>query len=75
MATVHLASSLVIGAGALMIAFDYRSRGLRAYNLMAARSPGGGVDPRFSSDVLRVIVGVLGTVVLVSAGVRAFGLL
>ncbi|MFI2285934.1 hypothetical protein [Streptomyces niveus] len=58
----------MIGAGALMIAFDYRNLGLRVYDLMPPRSPGG-VGPRFSPDVPRVIVGVIGTAVLVAAAV------
>ncbi|MFG2172353.1 hypothetical protein ACGFMO_13340 [Streptomyces niveus] len=52
-----------------MIAFDYRNLGLRVYDLMPPCSPGG-VGPRFSPDVPRVIVGVIGTAVLVAAAVR-----
>lgn len=72
---MQLTVSLAVAAGALAIAFDYCGLGLRAYDLVASRSPGGGVDPRFSPDVLRVIAGVLGTVMLASVGIRAQGLL
>lgn len=72
---VQLAVGPVAGAGALVIAFDYRNLGPRAYQLVASRSPGGGADPRFSPDVLRVIAGVFGTVMLANAGLRAHGLL
>ncbi|MER7965774.1 hypothetical protein [Streptomyces ardesiacus] len=64
----------VVGAGAMVIALDYRNFGLRAYDLMAQRSPGGGIDPRFSSDVMRVICGVLGVGSLAVTGARAFGM-
>ncbi|MFF5922661.1 hypothetical protein ACFY8C_30665 [Streptomyces flavochromogenes] len=64
----------VVGVGATVIALDYRSIGLRAYDLMARQSPGGGVDPRLSPDVMRVIAGVLGVVFLAATGVRAFGM-
>ncbi|CAM5545105.1 MULTISPECIES: hypothetical protein [Streptomyces] len=56
--------------GALVIAFDYRNLGLRAYDLMARWVPGG-VNPRFSPDVLRVIVGFFGVVLLVAIGAQA----
>ncbi|MEV5989670.1 hypothetical protein AB0L85_32810 [Streptomyces sp. NPDC052051] len=64
----------VVGAGATVIALDYRNVGLRVYDLMAQRSPGGGVDPRFSPDVMRGIFGVLGVGFLAVTGVRAFGM-
>ncbi|MFI9742410.1 hypothetical protein [Streptomyces sp. NPDC052494] len=64
----------VVGAGATVIALDYRNIGLRVYDLIAQQSPGGGVDPRFSPDVMRVIAGVLGVVFLAATGVRAFGM-
>ncbi|WP_162793852.1 hypothetical protein [Streptomyces paludis] len=70
-----MAAGLVVGGGALVIAFDVRNLGLRAYDLLAERSPGGGLDPRFSPDVLRGIAGVLGVAGLAVAGVRTFGML
>ncbi|MEU6661732.1 hypothetical protein [Streptomyces sp. NPDC046821] len=54
-----------------MIALDYRNIALRFYDLMAARSPGGGIDPRFTPGVLRVIAGALGVVCLVAVAVQA----
>ncbi|WP_392752773.1 hypothetical protein [Streptomyces sp. LN590] len=66
---------LVVGIGAIVIALDYRNIGLRFYDRMAARSPGGGIDPRFSPDVLRVMAGVLGVVFLTAAGFQTFGML
>lgn len=63
-----------VGAGATVIALDCRNVGLRVYDLIAQRSPGGGVDPRFSPDVMRGIFGVLGVVSLAVTGVRAFGM-
>ncbi|MFB6958020.1 hypothetical protein ACFCYB_13460 [Streptomyces sp. NPDC056309] len=64
----------VVGAGATVIALDYRNVGLRVYDVITQCSPGGGVDPRFSPDVMRGIFGVLGVVSLVVTGVRAFEL-
>ncbi|MGW8364535.1 hypothetical protein ACWGK1_28725 [Streptomyces wedmorensis] len=64
----------VAGVGATVIALDYRNVGLRVYDLIAQRSPGGGVDPRFSPDIMRGIFGVLGAVFLVVTGMRAFGM-
>ncbi|MFJ4910660.1 hypothetical protein ACIQCR_34845 [Streptomyces sp. NPDC093249] len=61
----------VVGAGATVIALDYRNVGLRVYDLIAQRSPGGGVDTRFPPDVMRGIAGVLGAVFLAATGVRA----
>ncbi|MEV8363966.1 hypothetical protein [Streptomyces niveus] len=72
---VRLAGGFVLSTGALLIAFDFRHLGLRAYDLVAERSPGGGVDPRFTPDVLRVIVGTLGAAALAVTGVRAFAML
>ncbi|MFE9310361.1 hypothetical protein ACFYM5_22105 [Streptomyces sp. NPDC006706] len=66
---------IMAGIGGLLIALDYRNCGLRVYDLMARWSPGGGIDPRFSPDVLRVIAGLLGTILLVVAGVQAIDLL
>ncbi|MFJ5155322.1 hypothetical protein ACIQCF_27830 [Streptomyces sp. NPDC088353] len=66
---------IMAGIGGLVIALDYRNCGLRVYDLMARWSPGGGIDPRFSPDVLRVIAGLLGTILLVVAGVQAIDLL
>ncbi|MFB6962452.1 hypothetical protein ACFCYB_37115 [Streptomyces sp. NPDC056309] len=66
---------IVAGIGGLVIALDYRNCGLRVYDLLARWSPGGGIDPRFSPDVLRVIAGLLGTILLVVAGVQAIDLL
>ncbi|MFJ7961771.1 hypothetical protein ACIQ62_36340 [Streptomyces sp. NPDC096319] len=64
----------VVGAGAMVFALDCRNIGMRAYDLMVQKSPGGGVDPRFSPDVMRVVAGVLGVVFLAATGVRAFGM-
>ncbi|RDG35560.1 hypothetical protein [Streptomyces corynorhini] len=72
---VRLTAGLVVGGGALVIAFDVRHLGLRFYDLLAEWSPGGGLDPRFSPDVLRGIAGVLGVVGLAVTGVRVFGML
>ncbi|MFE9782248.1 hypothetical protein ACFYPA_29385 [Streptomyces sp. NPDC005775] len=63
-----------VGAGATVIALDYRNVGLRVYDVIVQRSPGGGVDPRFSPDVMRGIFGVLGVVFLAVTGVRAAGM-
>ncbi|UDM05505.1 hypothetical protein [Streptomyces longhuiensis] len=63
-----------VGAGATVIALDYRSVGLRVYDLIAQRSPGDGVDPRFSPDIMRGIFGVLGVVFLSATGMSAFGM-
>lgn len=57
---IHLIWGLAVGAVGLSIAFDYRNIGLRAYDLLAARTPGGPPDPRFSPDVFRVIWGIVG---------------
>ncbi|MEU7335769.1 hypothetical protein [Streptomyces sp. NPDC007074] len=62
---------LVVAVGAMVIALDYRNIALRFYDLMAARSPGGGIDPRFSPNVLRVLAGLLGIVCLVVIVVQA----
>ncbi|MEU6840826.1 hypothetical protein ABZ930_02985 [Streptomyces sp. NPDC046716] len=62
---------LVVGVGAIVIALDYRNIALKFYDLMAARSPGGGIDPRFTPDVLRVLAGVLGVACLVVVAVQA----
>ncbi|MFE5007019.1 hypothetical protein ACFRJ3_20645 [Streptomyces sp. NPDC056696] len=72
---IPLMLPILAGAGGLVIAFDYRNCGLRVYDLMVRWSPGGGIDPRFSPDVLRVIAGLLGTILLVAAGVQAIDLL
>lgn len=65
----------VVGTGATAIALDYRNVGLRVYDLIAQRSPGGGVDPWFSPDIMRGVFGVLGVVFLAATGMRAFGML
>ncbi|NUK89323.1 hypothetical protein [Streptomyces lunaelactis] len=67
-----LVYDLVVGLGAMVIAFDYRNLGLRFYDLIDRWTPGGGVDPRFSPDVLRVIAGAVGVAVLALAAVRGF---
>ncbi|MFF2641095.1 hypothetical protein ACFVUB_14755 [Streptomyces niveus] len=72
---VRLAGGFALGIGALLIAFDVRHLGLRAYDLVAERSPGGGLDPRFTPDVLRVIVGTLGAAALAVTGVRVLAML
>ncbi|MET8556035.1 hypothetical protein ABZV64_13905 [Streptomyces sp. NPDC004959] len=48
--------AFLIGAA---IAFDYRNLAIRAYDIMSAASPGGGVSPRFTPDHLRIIFAVV----------------
>ncbi|MFB8438084.1 hypothetical protein ACFC7A_03420 [Streptomyces niveus] len=72
---IPLMLPITVGIGGLAIALDCRNFGLRVYDLLVRWSPGGGIDPRFSPDVLRVIAGLLGTILLVAAGVQTVGLL
>ncbi|MFB7238292.1 hypothetical protein ACFCXK_26295 [Streptomyces sp. NPDC056269] len=71
---VPLLLPFAFSIGALVVALDYRNFGLKAYDLMARRAPGGGLDPRFTPDVLRVIAGILGAVFLVVTGVQTLDL-
>ncbi|MFH8258180.1 hypothetical protein ACH4D8_25090 [Streptomyces roseolus] len=66
---------LVVGTGGLVIAFDYRNLGLKAYDRLARRAPGGGFGTRFTPAVLRAFGGVMGAVLLVDAGIRVAALL
>ncbi|GHB06416.1 hypothetical protein ACIQRS_31420 [Streptomyces termitum] len=72
---IPLLLPLAFSACALLVAFDYRNFGLKVYDLMARRSPGGGLDPRFTPDALRVLAGFLGVIFLVATGVQMIGLL
>ncbi|MFJ9430698.1 hypothetical protein ACIRQY_13675 [Streptomyces sp. NPDC101490] len=71
---IPLLLPLAFSVGALLIAFDYRNLGLRAYDLVARRAPGDGLDPRFTPDALRLIAGFLGAVFLVVVGVQSVDL-
>ncbi|MFE4674100.1 hypothetical protein [Streptomyces sp. NPDC056723] len=62
---------LAVGVGGIVIALDYRNIALKFYDLMAERSPGGGIDPRFTPGVLRVLAGLLGIACLIAATVQA----
>ncbi|MFE3589053.1 hypothetical protein ACFXOY_16170 [Streptomyces niveus] len=55
---VRLAGGFALGIGALLIAFDVRHLGLRAYDLVAERSPGGGLDPRTLGAAASAVTGV-----------------
>ncbi|MFD6990404.1 hypothetical protein [Streptomyces sp. NPDC059943] len=68
---IPLMLPIAVGIGGLAIALDCRNFGLWVYDLMARWSPGGGIDPSFSPDVLRAIAGLLGTILLVAAGAQA----
>ncbi|MFE7568220.1 hypothetical protein ACFU76_14860 [Streptomyces sp. NPDC057539] len=72
---ISLTWGFVFGLCAMVIAFDYRNVGLRFYDLVASLPPGGGVDPRFSPDVMRCISGLLGVISLTSTGIEAYGML
>ncbi|GHJ92084.1 hypothetical protein ACH4MA_16085 [Streptomyces roseolus] len=72
---IDLLLLLVIGIGGLVIAFDYRNLGLKAYDRLSRWAPGGGFGTRFTPAVLRAIGGVMGAIFLIDAGVRVAALL
>ncbi|MFD5751586.1 hypothetical protein [Streptomyces sp. NPDC127033] len=56
-----IAWGVIMATTGFTVAFDYRNIGLRFYDFMAARTPGGSIDPRFTPDFVRIIWGIMGT--------------
>ncbi|MFE2944941.1 hypothetical protein ACFXKG_38790 [Streptomyces sp. NPDC059255] len=63
---------VIMATAGFTIAFDYRNIGLRFYDFMAAHTPDGSIDPRFTPDICRIIWGIMGTIGLCVAAFNIF---